>query len=291
MGSIFDKLFDQSMMPHGHCYLWNEDLVHLHVISDLVIALSYYSIPIALITLIQKRQDLHFNYLFQLFALFIFACGTTHLISIYNVWNGAYWFAGTAKALTAVVSVLTAILVWPMIPKALAIPSTDQLKNLNGELQNEVATNRELRDSLERMVYSRTEELENARMEVEKQARRYRTLSRSLSDIFFVADRDGKFLEPQLGWERLTGQVWSAESGYDIPAAIAESDREIFRDAWKNNKSVRKTIKLELKLHSKQHEAYRQCVMTISPIMNDSDALVEWIAAIKDIQDESPQKS
>lgn len=155
MSTLFAKLFDTSMMLHGHCYLWNDSLVYLHVISDLVIAASYFTIPVALVILVRKRPDLHFNYMFIFFALFIFACGATHIIAIYNVWNGAYWLSGSMKALTAVASVVTAILVWPLLPKALALPSNEQLLILNERLRLEAEANKRLSARLESMIRER----------------------------------------------------------------------------------------------------------------------------------------
>jgi hypothetical protein len=47
---LFENLFASGMfIPHGHCYLWKPELVWLHVVSDLSIAIAYYSIPIALV--------------------------------------------------------------------------------------------------------------------------------------------------------------------------------------------------------------------------------------------------
>ena len=129
MNSWKELILGPTMPPHGHCYLWNEELVYLHVISDALITLSYMTIPIALIVLVQKRDDLKFNYMFRLFAVFIFACGATHLVNIWNVWHGAYWLSGFVKAITAVASVGTAIAVWPLLPKALALPGTAQLQS------------------------------------------------------------------------------------------------------------------------------------------------------------------
>ena len=40
------------------------------VSSDILIALSYYSIPLALIYLVRRRSDLAFNWMFGLFATF-----------------------------------------------------------------------------------------------------------------------------------------------------------------------------------------------------------------------------
>jgi len=159
------------MPPHGHCYLWNEDLVRLHVISDAVISLSYFTIPMALVYLVRKRDDLKFNYIFVMFAIFIFACGATHLINIFNVWYGAYWLSGSVKLITAIASVGTAILVWPLIPKALAIPSNSQLLVLNQQLREEADENRRQKQQVERLtkdletlIDERTKELAETRV-------------------------------------------------------------------------------------------------------------------------------
>jgi hypothetical protein len=46
-----------SFMPHGQCFLWDPFLLWLHLGSDVLIALSYYSIPLALIVFIKKNQN------------------------------------------------------------------------------------------------------------------------------------------------------------------------------------------------------------------------------------------
>jgi signal transduction histidine kinase len=122
-------------LPHGVCFLWDESLLLLHVVSDSVIALAYYSIPIALIFFVRRRKDLAFSWIFVLFAVFIVACGTTHLLGIWTIWHPAYWLDGTVKAITATVSLVTAILLWPLIPKALALPSPAQLRSAYQELE------------------------------------------------------------------------------------------------------------------------------------------------------------
>jgi hypothetical protein len=47
----------QDYMPHGMCFLWQPELIALHVASDSLIALAYYSIPIALVYFVLKRTD------------------------------------------------------------------------------------------------------------------------------------------------------------------------------------------------------------------------------------------
>ncbi len=125
-------------MPHGMCYEWNSSLIWLHVISDALIALAYYSIPITLIYFVRKRKDLAFDWIFVCFAVFIVACGTTHLMEIFNIWTPTYWLSGIIKAMTAFVSITTAALLIRLIPQALALPSPEQLRKSNAALQSEV---------------------------------------------------------------------------------------------------------------------------------------------------------
>src|ERR1044071_1276755 len=122
-------------LPHGVCLLWDPALLLLHVVSDALIALAYYSIPIALLFFVRKRKDLAFGWIFVLFAIFIIACGTTHILGIVMIWRPAYWLDGMVKALTAAVSVVTGILLWPLIPRALALPSPAQLRSAYNELE------------------------------------------------------------------------------------------------------------------------------------------------------------
>ncbi|MFA6053361.1 MAG: PAS domain S-box protein, partial [Methylobacter sp.] len=117
-----------SFMPHGACYLWLPSILWLHVISDTIIVLAYYSIPFALLYFVHKRTDLVYRWVFVLFGVFILLCGTTHLMSIWTIWHPDYWLDGLIKFATALVSIVTALLIWPLIPKVLQLPSPQALK-------------------------------------------------------------------------------------------------------------------------------------------------------------------
>ncbi|TRZ57011.1 MAG: PAS domain S-box protein [Rhodocyclaceae bacterium] len=125
-------------MPHGHCFLWSPSLLLTFVISDALIGLSYYSIPVGLLYFVRKRKDLRFNWIFKLFSVFIFACGTTHFLAIWTIWHPDYWLDAGAKVVTALASVITAVLLWPLIPRAIRLPSTRQLKNVVAQLEQEI---------------------------------------------------------------------------------------------------------------------------------------------------------
>ena len=136
--------------PHGHCFLWEKSLLWLYVSSDSLIALSYYSIPLALVVFVIKRRDLAFHWMFLMFGGFILACGTTHLLGIWTLWRPVYWLDGSIKAITAGLSLATAVTLWPLIPKALSLPSPTQLKDINNDLKIQIAERDEAVQKLRR---------------------------------------------------------------------------------------------------------------------------------------------
>lgn len=144
--------FDSAgFMPHGYSYLWTPALLWIFVVADAVIVLSYFSIPFGLLYFVRKRKGLQFNWMFKLLSAFIFACGTTHLISIWTIWNPDYWIEAAAKAVTALVSLMTMALLWPLIPKALKIPSSSQLESVVARLEEEIAQRKAAEVELSRL--------------------------------------------------------------------------------------------------------------------------------------------
>ena len=164
LSSFFDT---QQFAPHGQCLLWQSDLLILYTGSDSASALAYFSIPLALAYFVMKRRDIAFRWVFVLFCIFIVACGTTHIFDVWTLWNPDYGLAGVVKGLTAVASVGTAVMLWDLMPKALALPGPAQLKSLNLLLEQELGEHRAARttlqdmtEALERRVQERTAELE-----------------------------------------------------------------------------------------------------------------------------------
>jgi PAS domain S-box-containing protein len=213
-------------IPHGHCYLWLPELVWLHVVADSLIALTYYVMPIILVYFVRKRQDLPFNRMFLMFGAFIVACGTTHLMSVWNLWYPTYWLSGGVKALTASVSSATAFLLVPLVPRALALPSPAQLAALNrqlhehiGERERAEAALREANDELERRVQERTTALLEAnealqaevveRRKVEEALRkseeRFRLAVESAPNAVVMVDQEGQIILVNALTERFFG--------------------------------------------------------------------------------------
>ena len=138
MWAYFERILDSSMFsPHGICLLWEPELIWLHVVSDALIAMAYFSIPFALAIFVSKRRDLKFGWVYWSFGIFIMACGLTHILAIYTLWVPIYGIEGLVKAATAVASVFTAGMLWPLLPKLLAIPSPFELSRARAALEEE----------------------------------------------------------------------------------------------------------------------------------------------------------
>ena len=137
-------------MPHGMCYLWRPDILGLHIGSDLLIAVAYFTIPFTLLQFVRKRRDIQFNWMFVCFAVFIVACGMTHLMEIWVIWHPDYWLSGAVKLITALASVPTAILLVKLIPTALALPSPAILRDAYAKLEQEIAGHHRTEEQLRR---------------------------------------------------------------------------------------------------------------------------------------------
>ena len=179
MLSFLRNLFTSDFMGHGYCYLWRPEIVWLHVGSDVLITLAYYSIPVSLVYFVRKRRDLPFHWMFIMFGAFILGCGTTHMMEVWTIWYGTYRLAGVVKLVTAALSVSTAVALVPLMPKALALPSPARLAAANQELEQE-ARAREQAEDEQRHSFQQVRALA-ARMQTAREEERAR-VAREIHD-------------------------------------------------------------------------------------------------------------
>ncbi|MDB6033478.1 MAG: Sensory box histidine kinase [Verrucomicrobiales bacterium] len=235
MHEFLSNLFSSAgFMPHGHCYLWKPGVVWLHLISDALIVLAYYSIPLTLLHFVRKRKDLAFHWMFICFAVFIVACGTTHLMEILNIWHPYYWLSGSIKALTAVASVPTAILLVKLVPQGLALPSPAELRRSNATLVSEILERKRmeealllLNENLEHRVLERTAELDSANqfLRIEIQQRRQ-------SEAKFKRFYDSNVIGVMF-WDA-KGQITDANDRFLQMVGYTQEDLRSGKVAWKD---------------------------------------------------------
>lgn len=138
----------QSLLPHAFCITGSQPLLVLHVAGDSLIALSYLLIPWTLFNFVRQRKDIPFGWITWLFGAFILACGATHAVEVWTLWDPVYWYAGVLKAFTAAVSLGTAWVLYIITPQLLAIPSMSSLREANAKLREEVDARREAERAL-----------------------------------------------------------------------------------------------------------------------------------------------
>ena len=148
-------LGERGLAPHGFCLLWDPALIWTHVVADALIGTAYFSIPIAIAYFLTRRRDVAFGWVVWMFAAFIMACGATHFLSIWVLWHPDYGIEGLVKVATAAVSVFTAIALWPLLPRAIALPSPAQLQAVNGVLTERIAERDAALVALERATAER----------------------------------------------------------------------------------------------------------------------------------------
>jgi len=197
MSQFFGKLFSSDFMPHGYCYLWDPQIVWLHAVSDGLIALSYYLIPLMLLYFVRRRKDLPFYWMFVMFG--VFYSRMWHHPPDGNLdamaWNLSP--GEVIKAITAVASVATAALLVPLIPQALALASPEQLRTANQKLEGEIRQRRIVEEAplnaheeLESKVQQRTAELaranEDLRGEIAERQRTQEALAKAQADLAHV---------------------------------------------------------------------------------------------------------
>ncbi|MDR3448939.1 MAG: ATP-binding protein [Alphaproteobacteria bacterium] len=150
MQRLRDFFDSDNFMPHGHCFLWQPDILWLHILSDAMIVSAYYSIPGALLYFVWKRKDLPFGIILWLFGAFILLCGTTHLMSIWVLWHPDYAIEGLFKAATGIVSIITFFVTVRLIPHALQLASPAQLAALNETLRQNISEREIAQQDLQR---------------------------------------------------------------------------------------------------------------------------------------------
>ena len=204
---LHNLLFIGNYIPHGHCYLWQRELVALHVVSDSAIAIAYFSIPLSLLYVVFKRKDLPFRNIFWLFGAFILSCGTTHVMEVWTLWHPVYWLSGTVKFITALISAYTAFALIPLIPQALVLTTPTQLGMINQILQTEIAERREI-DA------------------------RYQTLAEVSPVGIFYTDASGDCLYVNERWCQIAGMTCAEAFGKGWVQGIHPDDRDRIFAEW-----------------------------------------------------------
>ena len=194
MDLLHNLLFPQKLILHEQCYLWQPELVWLHLVSDVLIALTYYSLSVMLVYCIHKRRDVPFQGIFFVLSALSITGGTTHLVAVWMLFSPVYWLSGFTKAITATVSLFTALAFGSVIPKALTLPTPTQLEATNRELETKIIEYKgdeealqKSKEELEIRAAERTAELKQANEQLKNEIAERKRTEESLRSLYKVS--------------------------------------------------------------------------------------------------------
>jgi PAS domain S-box-containing protein len=264
MIDFFTHLLDPSgFIRRWDCGSWGQALGWLHILSDLGVWSAYVAIPFVLAYFVTQRRDLPFQRVFWLFVAFILACGTTHLMEAVIFWWPVYRLAGVIKVATAVVSWATIAALIPVLPRALAMRSPEELQ---------------------REVERRSRELAEANASLRQSERHFRELAEGLPQLVWTARADGSrdYLSRQ--WCAYTGASEEAHLDWGWLDVIHPDDRDAAAAAWREAIVTSQVYDYEYRIRSANGQ-YRWFTARGVPFRDHAGQVVKWFGTSTDIDD------
>lgn len=270
MFSPLGKLLESSGIPHGYCIAWEPHLLWTMVGSNALVALAYFSIPLALYRFVRLQPGLPFGSIFLLFSAFIFFCGLTHVMGIVNLWYPMYRLDGAVMAMTAGVSVATAIVLFPLVGRA------------SGYLDEVRAQGRELHRVNDSLQISGVElHLRNQALETSE--RRFRQTLENAPIGLAILGMDGQFLEVNQALGQIIGLSPDQLRQMDSATFIQPDDLErVHENARRLIENKASNFRLMLQI-APQPES-RLTIQLDVTLLREADGLpLHFIAQIQDV--------
>lgn len=133
-------------MPHRVCWAADPHLVWTMVITNAITFLSYVSICFTLLFMVRHTRRViarDWAWFAVGFALFIVACGSTHLMDVVTTWVPVFWIDAWTSIVTAILSAVVAV----MLIRRISIIAFS-INDYADRLSNNEAEKQQLRDSL-----------------------------------------------------------------------------------------------------------------------------------------------
>ncbi|QDU90741.1 Aerobic respiration control sensor protein ArcB [Pirellulimonas nuda] len=158
-----NPLDTEGFPPRWECgTAWRDEpwLGWLHIGADLATWGAYTAIPVLIVLALWRSRALPAPRVLALFAAFILACGTVHLLEAVIFWHPVYRLSGVAKLVTAIVSWATVIAMARLAPRLLTFRSPQALEVEVAERTREL---QQATDSLEAAAALRVESTKKLR--------------------------------------------------------------------------------------------------------------------------------
>jgi PAS domain S-box-containing protein len=144
---------------------------------------------------------------------------------------------------------------------------TETLEASNQELQREFA------------------ERQRAELAKDRSERRVNTLVSAITQVVWVADQYGAFVEERESWRAYTGQTREQYQGLGWRDAFDHEARAALDISWARALASPAPFELELRLWHAETARHRYVVLRAVPLVEADGTSREWIGAIQDIDD------
>ena len=190
---------NQQFIPLSNSYLWQSNLLLLHLLPESIIAIANYTIGLTLLYFVRLRQDLPYNWVFLLLAASIVVCGIADLLDIWTLWYPTYGLNRCIKSVAAFGLLYAAFELLKIIPKIVAVSTPEQLETANN------ITNGQISEA-----------------DLKASEARFQEIAHTISQLFLVRSATtGEVIYVSPAYERIWGR--SCESLYRDPQSWVEA--------------------------------------------------------------------
>lgn len=253
---FFSNLFKaENWPPRWHCGIWTEFHGWLYIISDVLIALAYFTIPFLLVHFILRKKNVPFPKIFWLFGTFILACGTTHLIDALIFWVPIYRVSAIVRLLTALASWGTIYALYRILPDAFSLKTPAEL---------------------EAVVQERTSELH-------KSVKKIRFLADAMPQIVWTARPDGSRDYFNLPTTIFSGKTLEQLLEWKWVDLIHPDDRDEYLHKWNESLNNGEDFEMEKRLLGADGKYYWH--LSRAHAQRDENAnIIMWVGTATDIE-------
>ncbi len=256
--------------PHREHFVTMPGLLWTLIGANILIAVAYFTIPVALFYFLKQRQDFKHRILVGLFALFIIACGLHHFVHVVTFWYGVYYLQAVTDVITAVVSCIAAIVLWYAIPLLVGLPAPEEhalVKRQVEEQEHEITAQKILDDKRKKfismvahelrtpltsqllfseMLLSRIKEgkLKEYAEHVTTVHRQAKKLQKLVEDLLEVSHHDGGSISYHFGRVDINEVVRETvqESRIMAPTHFIKIKGKVKRDVWADRDRIMQVV-------------------------------------------------
>ena len=135
MDTLVSLLGRNDFLPHGHAFNGSPGLLWSMLGANAVIAAACFSIALAALGQARKQPESPTSGLAWLFGALLVACGVSHAMEIWILWQPDQALQALTKIAAAAVSLAAAVALWPRIPRALVLALVPPPTPVGAELE------------------------------------------------------------------------------------------------------------------------------------------------------------